>query len=179
MYIYVAQILSEIWPETWIYQFGDFWFFVRKSRHFLQNTVFAKTCFFGFLAISPAFSEQRRCTIPHFNPLNKLIWPLENKICSRLWSFLSYKAKHLSNFFNPDFTCFLKKFEKLTSWGACSSVYHGAASFVNFTFPHTTTKLPCNSSWVLSIGGTGSAPTKRLIIENLKNDLSYFVYSHF
>ena len=72
-YTSVAQILSEIWPETLIYQFGDFLGFVKKSSHFLQNPVFAKTCFFRFLAISPAFFELQRRTIPHFNPLNKLI----------------------------------------------------------------------------------------------------------
>ena len=105
--------MSEIWPKTWIYQFSDFWVFVKKNRHFLQNSVFAKTDFFAFLAISPAFFELQRRTIPHFNPLNKSFWPLESKIVCRYLIFVYSKVtttflnliwhnKHVSQ---PGFGC--------------------------------------------------------------------------
>ena len=75
MYASVPQKLSEIWPETWMYQFVDFCDFVKKTRHFLQNTVLDKKLVFRFLAISPAIFDLQRHTISHFNPLNISFWP--------------------------------------------------------------------------------------------------------
>ena len=60
---------------------------VKKINHFLQKHKIYEVDNFMFLAISLAIFELKRCTIPHFNPINKLIWPLEMQICSRVDTF--------------------------------------------------------------------------------------------
>ena len=53
-----------------------FWLFVKIDEVSIQNRENSKIDTFLCLAISRELIELQRCTIPHFNPWNKLFWPL-------------------------------------------------------------------------------------------------------
>ena len=54
---------------------------------------------FTFLAISLMIFELQRRAIPHFNPLNKSIWPLERKFFSKLTAVWVIRQNKVSDFF--------------------------------------------------------------------------------
>ena len=131
MYIFVAQKLPEIWPETWMYQFCNFcifWVLVKKIRQFLQNLVFAKKYFLTFLAISPAIFKLQRCIIPHFNPLNNSFWPYEEQFCCRVNTFWVIRPNVSTIFFYPHFNSekilnSLFSVNQIFSWGSLRIIY--------------------------------------------------------
>ena len=124
MYISVAQKLPEIWLETSKNIFCHKPDFVKIDEFSLlkrKKCKNRKIDTFMFLAISLAIFELQRRTIPHFNPLNKSIWPLGNKFLSvvdRFWvkrqnmcvvffiqtlyTYAIYKLEKKCRFLGPD-----------------------------------------------------------------------------
>ena len=87
-----------------MYQFGYFCDFVKKTRHFLQNTVLDKKLVFWFLAISLAIFDLQRRTISHFNPLNISFWPFFITFSAKMDIWWDTKRRKCLVFFFPDFT---------------------------------------------------------------------------
>ena len=99
MYVSVAQKMPEIWQETWKNKFWQKTYFVKNDDFPLQKPKNHQIDRFTFLTISLIIFELQRRTIPHFNPLNKLIWPLENRIFSKLNPFWVIRQNKVSEFF--------------------------------------------------------------------------------
>ena len=99
MYISVAQKMPEIWQETRKNKFWQKLHFVKNYDFSLQNPRNHQIHRFTFLAISLTIFELQRRTIPHFNPLNKSIWPLGHNIFPRVHPFWAIRQNIVTGFF--------------------------------------------------------------------------------
>ena len=107
--------MPEIWLETsknCFWQKPDFVKINEFSLLKLKKCKNRKIDTFTVLAISLAMFELQRRTIPHFNPLNKSIWPLGNNFLSRVDCFWVIRQKVCAFFTQTLYTYTIYKLEK-------------------------------------------------------------------